>query len=664
MASVSDLQQETLATIDAAKAIIDIDKLIVLFGFLFTNQTFQMSYSLDFILKLLKSLGITRDELKSWLVNFLTLVLPALEISVKGILLTNLKNMVSCSIDPRIPEKYRKAHKSYSNYETSQENGIDISLESIDFLSKLTINPLSDEGKGFYFGLDNIDDVYKFARADDFDAFLWFVMHKGHFPNSDKITELNDLSSRTASTSDFSIAGDSLLDTVTVNCAKGTSILVGNTFSYSSGHVISMCVDARYDSGNTIVENTLVPISDDWSSVNWYVRRSDQLGKNLGFGWNTSRDFSKEVGICNLQFIDQASSDGPITGLVNNKFRFTILPKPYIDYTKEIPRKMLFDSKGNYDPNGKFTVSGSSSIITTGSTIKADPKDLYECYKGLTVYEFNYDYIMSMKLFDAKVLVNTLLDYAFDMRLGLSIGLTNEKIIGIESVKEIVKNIIDSEDSELNDCFYTFNNSKYDALLQKTAEIKSKGWMKDSVNEISKILDEYNDNAELNEQIDVLSRAITQASVTVSKGVSDVDKTNLATAIVMSILSPKVLMLLEVNQQLMGGTWEKFSMTDLMKAMQNVIISIISEIRDLILQELLKLIIKQVGPIIATISSILVREQVENYADLIQDLIRNCPFIWFNFGNENQETKLETVDYADIDVSSKKENIQPTNNCK
>ena len=123
-------------------------------------------------------------------------------------------------------------------------------------------------------------------------------------------------------------------------------------------------------------------------------------------------------------------------------------------------------------------------------------------------------------------------------------------------------------------------------------------------------------------------------------------------------------MLLEVNQQLMGGTWEKFSMTDLMKAMQNVIISIISEIRDLILQELLKLIIKQLGPIIATISSILVREQVENYADLIQDLIRNCPFIWFNFGNENQETKLDTVDYADIDVSSKKENIQPTNNCK
>jgi hypothetical protein len=78
-------------------------------------------------------------------------MLPVLEIAVKAILLTNLKNMVSCSVDPRIPEKYRKRLKCESAM--VEGYGIDISVESIDFLDKLSENPLSIFGKDMYFGL-------------------------------------------------------------------------------------------------------------------------------------------------------------------------------------------------------------------------------------------------------------------------------------------------------------------------------------------------------------------------------------------------------------------------------------------------------------------------------------------------------------------------------
>lgn len=734
MANIKESQNETLALVDTAKAMVD--KVMSIFQLIMISPSLSLTFAtnpIGFLLQLLKHLGITYEELRLWLTNFLIYVIPALEISVKAILLTNLKHMVSCSVDPRIPEKYRKKHKSASNTNTSQEYGIDINIESIDFLNKLKINPLSKAGSEYYFGLDGIDDVYKFARADDFDAFLWFVIHKGKFPMSAKIKNMDDFEDDVHGIGGKVIdkiegSKTSLLEEFTVSFSNSpSSILVGNTFTYDkSSHVVSMCIDTKYDENNNVVESTMVPISDDWSSVNWYARKADQLGKNIGFGWGVnqnnvdskykgeSRDFSDENAICNIQYIDQASSTAPITGLVNNKLRFTILPKPYVHIPNlqygEKPtsfRKLLFNSEGDYDPNGKYTALITNEIpsgvktdtsdtrvidfktnddtictlkIGTGEIINGDKetvvRNLIECYKGLTVYEFNYDYVMSLKLFDAKVLATTLLDSIINMNMGLNMGISEEQAQCTETIKEIIKNIINTDDSEISDCFYTFDNSKYDALLRKTEENREKGNKQSSYEEIAAILNEYNENAELHEQVEVLNRAITQASVTVSEGADGVDKAdlefnfvfdlveNLTMAIVSGVLSPKVLMLLEVNQQMMGGTWEKFSMADLIRAMQNVIVSIIKEIRDLIIQELLKLVLKQLEPLIASLSSILLREQLENYVDAIQDIIRNCPFIWFSFGTQDQETKLDTVDYADIDVSSNKEGEQPnTNNC-
>ena len=684
MANIKETQQDTMALIDASKAMID--KVMTIMGLMTVSPSLSFTFAtnpIGFLLQLLKHLGITYEELRQWLTNFLVLVVPGLEISVKAILLTNLKNMISCSIDPRIPEKYRKKHKAVTDYNTSQEYGIDINIESIDFLDKLSVNPLSDEGRELYFGTQGINDVYKFVRADDFDAFLWFVMHKGRFPNAAKIDSVSSFTeSNVHGMNAQSVIGDSLLESVEVfyDEESPSRILVGNTFTYNpSGHVISMCVDSVYNENNNITRNKLIPVSDDWASVNWYDRRAYHLGKNLGILPSNERKYDKERPLCNLQFIDQASSDAPITGLVNNKLRFTILPRPYMDLGTYGLRKMLFDASGMYDPNGKYTVLDGNDISSWTTeegerTWSADTKNLIECYKGLTVYEFNYDYVMSLKLFDAKILATTLLDSLIDMRVGINASYNDKYIRGTETVKEIIKNVINTDDSEINNCFYTFDNTKYEAMLRKTEEIRAKGGRASALTELIETLNEYDSKTELHEQIDVLHRAITQASVSVSEGVPDKSKSevefalvfdmveSLTLAIVTAILSPKVLMLLEVNQQLMGGTWEKFSVYDLIRSMASVIEAIVKEVRDLIIQELLKLVLKQLEPIVAMISSILLREQIENYTDTIQDIIRNCPYIWFRFGNQDLETKLDTVDYADIDTSNTNNEGQPTTN--
>ena len=105
-------------------------------------------------------------------------------------------------------------------------------------------------------------------------------------------------------------------------------------------------------------------------------------------------------------------------------------------------------------------------------------------------------------------------------------------------------------------------------------------------------------------------------------------------------------------------------MKDLIEALRVIIVAIIKEIRDMVIQELLKLVLKVLEPIIQTIAALLLREQLESYADAILEIIRNYPFIWFRFSNKYEDTKLDTVDYADIDVSHNKEGEQPsTNNC-
>lgn len=729
MAAVQEAQQEAMATIDAAKVLVD--KVLSILQLISFSPSLSLNFAtnpIGFLMQLLEHLGVTYEELRDWLSNFLIYILPMLEVSIKAILLTNLKSMVTCAADPRIPEKYRKQHKVVDNYNTSQEYGIDISLETIDFFNKLTVNPLSDEGKDWYFGLDGVKDVYKFARAEDFDAFLWFIMHKGKFPNSTKITDLSELGN--------SHNGESLLETVTVNFNNDnpSRILPGNTFTYKSdAQVISLCIESLYGEDNKITQNTLVPVSDDWNSVNWYTRRGDYLTSNLGIGKKESRDYNKECGICNIQFLDQASTqDSPLTGLVNNKFRFTILPKPYVHVPNisagEPPwrfKKLLFNSKGEYDPKGKYTfkqtvgekllcfdkdgnlveeckcvrvnpntheeenicvrkaiqLTGLSTSVyidvKSGNVIVSKPsdliKDLFECYPGLTVYEFNYDYVMGMKLFDAKVIATTLLDSLINMRLGVGATIGMQHQDGTDEIVEIIKNIIESDDISVNDCFFEFSNDKYDALLRNAEERNAK---KKDVSSVKDILNEYNDEVSLHEQIDVLNRAFTQASAIVTDGLEEQDKfkvrfdfvtdliEQLTLALIKAIFSPKVLMLFEVNETIMGGKWQKLNFKDLIKAMRSIIVSIINEIRDLIIQELLKMLMKILSPIIAVLTASIVREQIEAYTEIIDDIIRNCPRIWFSMGNQYSDTKLDTVDYADIDTSVTNGGESPQlNNC-
>ena len=404
------------------------------------------------------------------------------------------------------------------------------------------------------------------------------------------------------------------------------------------------------------------------------------------------RNYSKEFGICNLQYIDQASTDSPIIGTVNNKLKFTILPKPYVhipDTSKHDNillsfKKVLFNGKGELDSKGKYSLSesdardildfsGSKLKLKNGVTKEQILPKLYECYPGLTVYEFNYDFVMSMRLFDARVIASTLLDTLQQTQIGISLGISHQHQEPSDMIAEIVKNIINSDDSEVEDCFYKFSNEKYEKLLSNAANKRLN--KTDKFYSAKEILSSPT-NGDLVKEEEILRRALTDAKVTITDEVEEKDKygiaqnymfdliENLVEAIVKAVLSPKVLLLFTVNQKIMGGKWEEFTFLDMMKAMIKIISSLVKEIRDMILQELFKLVMEQLSPIIALLTNALVLEQLDNYSEAIRDIIRNCPFIWFKFKNQLQDTNLDNVDYADIDIPTEVEKDTPnTNNC-
>ena len=693
MAKKDKLISEALSKIDMAQAMAD--KVLIILDLIQSNKSYPLDLNaMSFLMDILKSLGVSFDVIEEWLTNFLVYVIPTLELSTKAYLLSNLKNMVGCSTDPRIPEKYRKKHKSQDDTESSQERGIDIDIESIDYLDKLSISPLSDNGKGLYFGLDGINDSYKFARADDFDAFLWFVIHKGKFPNSSivKLDKNNNLIlGNHKTTKNYKGSLLSSLE-VTYNEDDPSTILLGNTFQYESGRTISMCIDIKYNDKGKILNNTIVPISDDWSSVNWYTRRANYFTKNIigdkASKISAKRDYSKEIPICNIQYIDQGSTDSPVIGTVNNKLRFTILPKPlvYINPKKLTIKKILFNENGDFDKNGKYTLSDTKfdEIFKKGQSkdfefnegkSKADViRSMYECYKGLTIYEFNYDLIMGMKLFDARSIVSALFDTLQNASLGLSVGLEERHQESTDTIKEIIKNIINTDDSTVNDCYHTFSNERYNMLLSNTANKRLN--RTDKFYDAKQILSASLSGDTVNEE-EVLHRAITQAKVTVTEGSDGSDEygiannfifsllNNLITAIVQSLLSPKLLMVIVVNQSMMGGgKWEKFNFSNLFKALQDIIVGIVKEVKDLIIDKLWKLVATRLDPLITITSDEIVKEQLDSYADVLREIMKYAPYVFHFIGGQRQDTKIDDVDYADIDIPSENNQDTPnTNNC-
>ena len=823
MSKLSDDKREVLAYIDAILTMIEKYPTFNL-GNIASDGNLNASVNpFDFLLSIISKQA-TDSEMIDWLVNILTYSLPTIELGVKGVLLSNLKQTIDCNNDPRIPMWLRQDINGSvigDGISVNNDRGFIFNVKNIDYNNLLSYSPLSEKGQMKYFGTktyykfnlsslsqvkyysyydavqalmkmkenaeidpnhseiptiddlvkySEIDSVYELARASDFNAFLWFVINKSYFTQNTEITEpdlrnytisYNNSGETTEKKPFASNSGDtSVLDYFTgefrtafslpLPFTQGSTIVQKNGKNGSFYKTLSLCLkmqstklelppipdDDGFDFGDadlideTVVTAsssknytfTFVPVSSNYKSANWYVNSGTYYNFLMPEDKRVPRDYNSDFGICNLECLgikelSNALVNGEPFPYVSDEtyLRFTILPAPLIHtpsmnvsivnnelkYEGEEPwryKRILFNSKGEADNKGHYTVSSKSrtddldlqqtiySLTTGGEVIvnwedgsyflNGDKTNLIECYPGLTVYDFNYNYVMGMQLFDPAVVASQLIEMATNIAmfgsLGVNISVNKTETAYQMRISEIVKNIIESTAFEASDCFYSFSNDKYNDMLEKSELKRSQGYTfadssthvtNVSLDDAYSILSEFNDNATLNENKDVITRAITTATATITSEVLPEDKYNvklnliqelirgLVTIIVESLLTPKIILLFEVNKQLMGGHDENLSIEDFLNAISGLITSIVVEIRDIILNELLNWAKSILNDLLSKLSSILALEQVDYYTRLMVSLLEACKIHSLN--RKLLETQLDTVYYADIDEIDK-----------
>ena len=304
-------------------------------------------------------------------------------------------------------------------------------------------------------------------------------------------------------------------------------------------------------------------------------------------------------------------------------------------------------------------------------------------YVNRTIFEFNYDYIFSLKLFDAKTLVANILNSALSLSTTIGVGVSFQKNIIKQQVSGLVNKVMLSESDDENEsgdnvCFTQFSNAEFDTML-KQAELA-----KDGKYELGgKIIDssEINTDEIINKvkkisESDDQKSAISDAISTASKAASNVPEISAdfnfscdvsfiynflqqtVTEIVMQILSPKITMLYAINAAVMGKIddtegWKKNftfnSINELLARLQNLIINIIKQCLDLIIKELFKFLMDKLGPLIKLFVLQMLLETIRDYKDLILQLITACGMIPINFARLPDGTlNIDDVQYADI----------------
>lgn len=119
----------------------------------------QAANSLNFLTDLVKALT-GFEALKESLVNILTHNLDEIELDIKQALKKSLKSMVSCSVNPSIPDYFIN-------------DGITLELDKIDYLDIFKIDPTSEEGALLY------NDVSQGLNSTDFNTYLYGVVQGG-----------------------------------------------------------------------------------------------------------------------------------------------------------------------------------------------------------------------------------------------------------------------------------------------------------------------------------------------------------------------------------------------------------------------------------------------------------------------------------------------------
>ena len=538
-------------------------------------------------------------------------ILDIIEYSIKTILLLNVKNMFTCSLNPFIPDDVLKYPTGVLDRKGAAANGkgIKIPISTIDLYNTLDYCPTEQKrGRFFYFDNDcSTNDIWK---STDFNAFLWYVINKSSNVDEERLKCIWD---------------------------NRVSYFAPNIYKKNNGDIYSFR-DNFFNVG----------LGEDA----WVKTKGTQNVDVSKYPNNPDNKYEK---------YKQKKDEG-----TKRKKQFII-----VEYNEQ---------ESTYSVPNSLTV-----------WLNADRYRLYNTemgntpiYLNRTVFEFNYDFIFSLKLFDSRTIVthvinalmgigNSALSAALDVKYSLQ-----QKVIE-GKVGEIVKKIVNSEDDVINDDFFSFSNDELNSMLEETEVKRYNNYHFGEIygtlgeNDVESILngiDNIGNGATLNEVQTNIANVLSQvASVAAAQNtsVSVEDKfsfganiiTNIiqecVVQIVMQVLSPKVMLLFALNSYFMGdvtdGDFSKINILQFLKGLQNLIASIVKQVFEIIMKQLLQFIMDKLKELIMLIIEKLLLERIRFYIELFKRLLALFQMFYNAFrgkGGPSTTSIIDNVNYADI----------------
>ena len=658
MANIKKTKDDAMSIINAALTIVD---RFPEFDITNTDLSFNTSTNpFTFLMDLFKETAGYNLFLEI-ITRFIVTSLPVVETSVKAVILSNIKNMLACSLNPFITEDILR-------------EGIVFDLRLLDLLNKLNYSPFDKIGQYYYFGCDEFNSTSDLIKAGDFDAFLWYVKNKSN--RRQVWYGVNLVDTYTDSIDAPTIVQKSPKSNPPIKnegkCAKDNGIITLQYCERPSGLRNADCTGRisylqtphhnclQVFIGNT--QDTDSEVTDLQNSIKEYDDTINGAKIIIEDCDRQIAEISEEISVLEQQFsshiIDKETYDATYETLIatQNALSTTIknqnidVINPAIVSKTEAIANLKSRTTNNYDNPQRYR------------TIEQN------YYYGHTLLEFNTDYIMSLKLFDSKNLAAQLIDCLTGC-LTVNLHLSYEQMLVKQETQKMVQSIVETDDAVVSDCFFTFSNADYDKMLQK-AELAREGlYATNTFNptgakiDAEAILDKLNNINEgsSKETIQsVIEGSLTEISKTMSDTSYDANggvnfgaeinfieniMNNLAYVITLAVLSPKLYLLIGVNLRLLGKQ-PNFNINSFIDENKQMMVNILRSVRDTLVQYLVDELMKILAGLAREVSVKMAVEQAQYYSRLIKRLI-SCIKSSRGDGDET-DFNIDDVNYADI----------------
>lgn len=758
-------KSEALATVHAAQTMLNRYPDLDLNNFSMSAGTSANPF--PFLVELLKSTAGYDYVIRS-IGLIIASAIPALEITVKTLLLAHMRNLISCSFDPFIPDEIlengmvfpldridpqhilehsplkareygpRKTTDGFT-YEDSYQDSFGQDDKMVEEMgSEASEDPNYEKKKGnlfskaasfynkyaktrstgsyYYFGTEHFTTPDELKYAGDFNAFLWYVKHRAPGRASWHGVKLlqatvgdsswgsmrKNGSFRDHKSRDSYCVQKKPKDTDYYNPnsdgkknqrkdRKGAGII---TLEYRDNAKSFRTAEGNRQTGAIPYNNAIqlmIGCTEERDNSNWKPLSQEKLNKANEEHEKAKNEYESSMNALlekeakvkkKEEKYNEFKTQGKETGTDNNKDTEKQLKEDI-----KAAKKDLKAAKKEVEEKNKAVAAAWKNVSMARAELEEADKQYvkveHNYYHNHTLAEFNFDYITSLKLFDAKVIVAMLLDNITGcLGIDINVNLSYERKVIEEEVEKIVQKFIEVDDVDtISDCFFTFTNEGYDAMLRKV-EMMQSGLIGKNGNAAGRApsadyllegVDSISSNSSLEEVSDQISKTLKKVvpqtedngsgegghGLEGSFSVSFIENilTELAKVIVMTLITPKVYILFAVNLKVLDMD-DDFSMSDFLSKHRSLFAAMVKGVRDLILNFIYDQLKQLIIDLAVGEAKLLAQEQAEMYKRLLRQCIE-CLNRWRGRGEDFQ---LDNVDYADIEVDETNSDV-PENVC-